>query len=60
MFELTVLLHCSNKLGGIHLLVLIKDIKATSLILDTEVGQKEIKMLVKMTSGFIKNSQHHR
>lgn len=52
--------HCSNKLGGIHLLVVMKDIKATSLILGTEVGQKEIKLLVKTTSGFIKNSQRHR
>lgn len=45
---------------GIHLLVVMKDIKATSLILGTEVGQKEIKLLVKTTSGFIKNSQRHR
>lgn len=49
--------HCSNKKGGgwggVHSLGLIKDIK-TSLILGTEVGQKEIKLLVKTTSGFIK------
>lgn len=39
--------------GGLHSLGLIKDIK-TSLIQGTEVGRKEIKLLVKTTSGFIK------